>query len=163
MGEKMAALFRQISHGVYVIGVTDGERRNAFTAAWVMQASFSPLMLVFSINPEHYSYRLLQAGGVCSVNVLEKSQLAMAEHFGRSGLRDKMAVGQWQKGKTGAPLLLDALACFDCRVSHYCQAGDHQLVVCSVADAVPGKPGEPMLYRDTGNMDGSAKMYPDTL
>ncbi len=30
MGEKMAALFRQISYGVYVIGVTDGERRNAF-------------------------------------------------------------------------------------------------------------------------------------
>ncbi len=163
MGEKIAALFRQITHGVYVIGVSDGERQNAFTAAWVMQASFSPLMLVFSINPEHYSYQLLQAGGVCSINALEKSQFALAEHFGKTGIPDKMATGQWQQDKTGAPVLLDALAYFDCRVSHYCQAGDHLLVVCTVVDAGPGKPGVPMLYRDTGNMDGSAEIYPDAL
>jgi len=163
MGEKTAALFRLISHGVYVIGVTDGERRNAFTAAWVMQASFSPLLLVFSINPEHYSYRLLQAGGICTINVLAASQLDLAEHFGRSGIPDKMTVGEWRQGKTGAPVLGDALAWFDCRVSHYCQTGDHQLVVCTVVDAGQGKAGVPLLYRDTGNMDGSTEIFPDVL
>ena len=66
MVENPDALFKQISHGVYVIGVTDGTHQNVFTAAWVMQVSFNPLLLAISINPEHYSYQLLQAGGVCT-------------------------------------------------------------------------------------------------
>jgi flavin reductase (DIM6/NTAB) family NADH-FMN oxidoreductase RutF len=70
MIENMDTLFKQISLGVYVIGVSDGERQNAFTAAWVMQVSFNPPLLAISINPEHYSYQLLQKGGVCTVNVL---------------------------------------------------------------------------------------------
>ncbi|MEY3881120.1 MAG: hypothetical protein RIQ94_1916 [Pseudomonadota bacterium] len=55
MSENIEALFKQISHGVYVIGVTDGTYQNAFTAAWVMQVSFNPLLLAISINPEHYN------------------------------------------------------------------------------------------------------------
>jgi flavin reductase (DIM6/NTAB) family NADH-FMN oxidoreductase RutF len=43
MSENIEALSKQISHGVYVIGVTDGTYQNAFTAAWVMQVSFNPL------------------------------------------------------------------------------------------------------------------------
>ena len=58
MIENVETLLKQISHGVYVIGVGIGEQQNAFTAAWVMQVSFDPLLLAISINPRHYSYRL---------------------------------------------------------------------------------------------------------
>ena len=37
MSGSIAALFQRLTHGVYVVGVTHGEARNAFTAAWVMQ------------------------------------------------------------------------------------------------------------------------------
>ena len=121
MVENPEALFKQISHGVYVIGVTDGTHQNAFTAAWAMQVSFNPLLLAISINPEHYSYQLLQAGGVCTVNVLGQKHYAIAEHFGRSA-NDKMIGFQWQKDKTGAPILSESLAYFDCQVSHYTDA-----------------------------------------
>ena len=89
MVEPIGDLCKLISHGVYVVGVSDGRHRNAFTAAWVIQVSFNPVMLALSINPEHYSYQLLKAGGVCSVNVLGRDQLGVAEHFGRS-TPDKM-------------------------------------------------------------------------
>ena len=124
MIENPASLFKQISHGVYVIGVRDGDRQNAFTAAWVMQVSFNPPLLAISINPQHYSYQLLQAGGICTVNVLGRDQLALAAHFGRSA-PDKMAGFRWQQAETGAPVLSESLAYFDCRVSHYADAGDH--------------------------------------
>ena len=38
------------------MGVGHGEARNAFTAAWVMQVSFGPLLLDLSINPRHSNY-----------------------------------------------------------------------------------------------------------
>ncbi len=82
-----------ISQGVYVVAVADGQQQNAFTAAWVMQVSFSPVMLAVSISPEHYSYKLLKRSGICSVNVLNKEQLDFAAHYGRSGVKDKMALG----------------------------------------------------------------------
>lgn len=158
MIENLDLLFKQISHGVYVIGVSDGERQNAFTAAWVMQVSFDPPLLAISINPEHYSYQLLQAGEVCSVNVLGQNQYAIAGHFGRS-VQDKMAGFQWQKGKTGAPILSESLAYFECQVSHYTDAGDHKIAVCEVIVAARLNEGSPLLYNQTGDMDGSSELY----
>lgn len=156
--ENIDTLFKQISIGVYVVGVSDGDRQNAFTAAWVMQVSFYPPLLAISINPEHYSYQLLQAGGVCTVNVLGRDQYSIAGHFGRS-VKDKMAGFQWQKSKTGAPILSESLAYFDCQVSHYTDAGDHKIVVCKVVDAARLNEGSPLLYNQTGDMDSSGQLY----
>ena len=158
MIENTDSLFKQISHGVYVIGVSDGSRQNAFTAAWVMQVSFNPPLLAISINPQHYSYQILQAGGICTVNVLGRDQVALAAHFGRSG-EDKMAGFHWQQAETGAPVLSESLAYFDCRVSHYTDAGDHKIVVCKVIAAAGLNEGRPLLYSQTGDMDGSSQLY----
>jgi flavin reductase (DIM6/NTAB) family NADH-FMN oxidoreductase RutF len=156
--ENLDTLFKQISHGVYVIGVSDGTRQNAFTAAWVMQVSFNPPLLAISINPGHYSYQLLQAGGACTVNVLSQGQYAIAEHFGRSA-KDKMAGFQWQKGATGVPILSESLAYFDCQVSHYTDAGDHKIAVCKVIAAARLNEGRPLLYNQMGDLDGSSGLY----
>ncbi len=155
-------LLKQITHGVYVIGVSDGEHHNAFTAAWVMQVSFQPLLLAFSINPQSYSYSLLQQGQVCTLNVLKQGQTALAEHFGRSD-RDKMAGHSWQQGKTGAPILLEGSAFFECEVQHYIATGDHILVVCQVVNGGYLQQGQPMLYSETGDMDGSSQFLPDEV
>jgi flavin reductase (DIM6/NTAB) family NADH-FMN oxidoreductase RutF len=151
-------LLKQISHGVYVIGVSDGNHQHAFTAAWVMQVSFDPLLLAISINPEHYSYQLLKVGGVCTVNVLSQDQFAIAEHFGRSN-KDKMTGFEWQKDITGAPILTESLAYFDCQISHYADAGDHIIAVCKVIAAAKLNEGRPLLYSLTGDMDGSSELY----
>ncbi len=155
----MNDLFKQLTHGVYVIAVSDGVHHNAFTAAWVMQVSFDPPLLAISINPEHYSYSLLQAGGVCTVNVLAQEQAHIAEHFGRSDVKDKMAGFNWQQGLSTAPVLSESLAYFDCQVSHYTDAGDHKIVVCNVIAGAILNQSSPLLYLQTGNMDGSDALY----
>jgi flavin reductase (DIM6/NTAB) family NADH-FMN oxidoreductase RutF len=78
MPENSSELCKYLSHGVYVVGVAAGEERNAFTAAWVMQVSFKPLLLAISINPHNYSYKLLETGGICTVNVLGQHQYHLA-------------------------------------------------------------------------------------
>jgi len=158
--QKVDALLpRMLSQGVYVVGVGKGSETNAFTAAWVMQVSFTPVLLAISINPEHRSYRVLKKNGVCSVNVLSQQQMSLAEHFGRSDLEDKMARGTWTTAVTGAPVLQESLAYFDCKVSHEVVAGDHQLVICEVMEARQLNAGRPMLYSATGTMDNSAELY----
>jgi flavin reductase (DIM6/NTAB) family NADH-FMN oxidoreductase RutF len=162
MPHSLAALFGTLTHGVYVVGVAGTEARNAFTAAWVMQVSFTPPLLALSIDPRHFSYRLLREGGRFSVNVLERNQMDLAAHFGRTTGVDRLASVPWHPGaKTGAPLLDDALAWFECRVAGEYPAGDHVLVVGQAVDGGVREPSaQPMNYRDTGNLDGAAALFP---
>ncbi len=159
MIENIDTLVKTITHGVYVIGVKDQDRENAFTAAWVMQVSFDPLLFCISINPEHYSWQILQQGKICSINVLRKNQLHYAKHFGTSGLKDKMAGFDWRQALTGAPVLNDALSYFDCQLQNFHDAGDHILAVCEVLDADFLNADAPLLYNETGNMDGSEALF----
>ena len=160
---EIAELFHRLTLGVYVVGVAQGERRDAFTAAWVMQASFDPLLLVLSINQRNASYSLLNAGGAFTVNVLKQGQLELARRFGtESGReRDKLADVHWHPGRGGAPILDEALAYFDCELTQSLPAGDHELMVGRVVDGrILAPDAVPMSYAETGDMDGSSALYP---
>jgi flavin reductase (DIM6/NTAB) family NADH-FMN oxidoreductase RutF len=161
-----AELFRRLSTGVYVIGVAQGGRRNAFTAAWLTQVSFDPLLLALSVNPGHASWSLLVEGGGFVINVLRRDQLHHAERFGTRSAReeDKLAGVRWRPAPSGAPILADALAWLDCRVHARHPAGDHEIVLARpVAGEIQQPEAEPLLYRDTGDLDGSRELYPDSL
>jgi flavin reductase (DIM6/NTAB) family NADH-FMN oxidoreductase RutF len=163
---EIAALFHRLSYGVYVVGVAAGNRRDGFTAAWVMQASFDPLLLALSINPSNASYELLHVGGGFTVNVLTQAQLDLARRFGtRSGRNeDKLAGIRWRPGRSGAPILEQALAYFDCELAGRHRAGDHELVLGRVVDGkILDLGAAPLTYADTGDMDGSADLYPTSL
>ena len=158
----IATLFRRLSVGVYVIGVTDGERRSAFTAAWVTQVSFDPLLLAVSVNPQNASYAILRAGGAFTVNVLERGQLELAQRFGTTSSRehDKLVDVAWHPAGNGAPVLDDALAYFECKLQDRHSAGDHELVVGRVVGGrVLDPDAAPMLYAATGDMDGSSALF----
>ncbi len=163
MSESLAALFRRITAGVYVVGVAHADQRNAFTAAWLIQASFDPLLLALSINPTHTSYELLKAGGGFTVNVLQESDLDIARHFGtQSGrMMDKLTEIVWYPGRSGAPILAQALAYFECQVTGSLPAGDHEMVLGRVLDGQLVVPAAvPLRYEQTSDMDGSSQLYP---
>ncbi len=168
MIEDPDRLMKLISTGVYVIGVRDGERRNAFTASWVTQISFDPILLAIAVNPRNYSYEMLEASGVCTVNVLADTQGGIAGHFGNSfrSVPDKMAGYRWRAGVTGAPILADGLAYFECELTHWDVTGSdpdhpssHRLAICRVIEGKELNTGTPMLYAQTGTLDGSGDLY----
>ena len=160
---EITALFRHLTVGVYVVGVAHGEQRDVFTAAWVMQVSFDPLLLALSINPDNASYPLLRAGGGFTVNVLRQGQLELARRFGtRSGRdQDKLVDVGWRPGRSGAPILDDAAAYFDCVLTGIMRSGDHELALGRVVDGrILAPETKPLAYADTGDMDGSSALYP---
>lgn len=160
---EIAELFRRITLGVYVVGAAHEGRRGAFTAAWVTQASYDPLLLAVCVNPHNATHALLKASGGFAVSVLKQGQLDLARRFGippESG-QDKLAGVAWRSGYSGAPVLEEALAHFECELMSCAPAGDHELVIGRViggrildTDAVP------LRYADTGSMDESSSLYP---
>jgi len=162
MSQKIAELFKRITTGVYVIGVAANKRNNAFTAAWVMPVSFQPLLLALSINPRHASYQLLKAGGFFSINVLRQDQMGLAAHFGQAADTDKLASVIWRPGASGAPLLNDVIAHYECKVVAESVTGDHIVVIGQVVDGILLQTDAvPLKYTDTGEMDGASQLFPD--
>jgi len=162
MDQKIAELCRRLSLGVYVVGVADQRSHDAFTACSVMQASYDPVLLAVSVNPHHASYPLIRAARSFSVNVLRKEQIDVARLFGTHSGRDmdKLRNVSWTSGETGAPILDDAMAWFECELSAVMPAGDHQIILGRVVGGrIADEEAAPMLYAETGNMDGSRRLY----
>ncbi len=159
---QIATLLRQLTHGVYVIGVRDDSHVNAFTASWVMQVSFNPLLVGLSINPQHHSWPILEKGRVFSINVLKHDQLDLAIHFGLPG-QAKLESIEWQAGKvTQAPVFDNALAYCECIVDNHIQAGDHQLVTGRVVNGeLLDNAAHPLLYQSAAHLDGSHALFPE--
>lgn len=166
MSDPPLELFRRLTNGLYVVGVAHGNQRNAFTAAWITQVSFDPLLLALSINPAHASYPILMAARGFTVSILRQGQLELARHFGTQSGRviDKLVGQRWQPALEGAPVLLDAAAYLECRLIDRHTAGDHELVLAQVVGGrVLAAAARPMTYAETGNLDGSADLYPPTF
>jgi len=159
-------LFRRLSMGVYVVGVSHNGRANAFTAAWITQVSFDPLLVALTVNPHNFSHSLLTASGAFAISVLKQGQLELARRYGtRSGRdEDKLAGQRWRPTASGAPVLLDAAAWLDCRVLEAVTVGDHELVVAQVTGGeIFDRTAEPLIYAETGDLDGSTELYPPSL
>jgi flavin reductase (DIM6/NTAB) family NADH-FMN oxidoreductase RutF len=164
MTTDIIALFRHLTAGVYVVGVGNRSRFDAFTAAAIMQVSYRPLLLALAINPRHASYELLRSGQAFCVSVLDHSQMHFARRFGTDAhdAVDKLSGIQWRHGRSGAPILPEALGFFDCSVRAESAAGDHRLFLGAVIDGVLLRPSaRPLRYADTGDLDRSAAMFPD--
>jgi flavin reductase (DIM6/NTAB) family NADH-FMN oxidoreductase RutF len=74
---------------------------------------------------------------------------------------NKLALMPWRPGRSGAPILQNGLAYFDCEVTATFGAGDHELVLGRVVDGGILDPGGvPLVYAETGDMDGSSALYP---
>jgi flavin reductase (DIM6/NTAB) family NADH-FMN oxidoreductase RutF len=156
-------LFRRLTNGVYVVTASHGDERDGFTAAWLTQASFEPLLVALSVNPANATWTLIDRSGRFAVNVLASGQLEAARHFGlQSGReRDKLAGVPIVRRSDGAVVLADGVAWLDCRVQQRVPAGDHVVVIAQVVGGELVNPDAvPLHYAETGEMDGSRALYP---
>lgn len=128
---------KAITHGVYIVTTRTKERINGMTAAWVSQVSMNPLLLMVSIAPARYTYGLIKESGYFAINVLAEGQEELARSFGfRSGRKhDKFQNIPYFNALNGSPVLNDAMAFFECKLTDTFTAGDHSLFIGSIVDA----------------------------
>jgi flavin reductase (DIM6/NTAB) family NADH-FMN oxidoreductase RutF/DNA-binding transcriptional LysR family regulator len=87
--------------------------------------------------------------GVFCVNVLKDSQAGLSDTFaGRrpTSTGDKFEAGTWTTLSTGAPVLLDALVAFDCKVGSATLYGSHYILVGELEEAVVADTGPALVY-----------------
>ena len=144
---------RKIPHGVYIVGVKQGTQLNAFTATWLTQVSFTPPLVALGIKKDSHSLEMIRSDRVFSVNLLGKAQKPLAEHFVKpaSVVGEKLKDVPHRPGKTGAPVLEEAIAYFECEVREIAnERGDHVVVIGEVVEAGVPKDEPALTLMDTG-------------
>ncbi len=158
--QRPIEVLKLLTVGVYVVGVRQRDVSNGFTASWISQVSFRPLLVALSINPAHRSYPMICESGGFTINVLARDQLELAARFGRPG--EKLEGIDWRPSPHfGAPLLEGILGWMEVEAEEEYRAGDHRLIVGRVIAGEAVREGEPLLYRETGDLDQASELFPE--
>jgi flavin reductase (DIM6/NTAB) family NADH-FMN oxidoreductase RutF/DNA-binding MarR family transcriptional regulator len=136
--ENADAFRRALGHfstGVTIITAEAGGEKAGITANSFNSVSLSPPLILWSVKKTSASWPIFAAARSFAVNVLAVDQAPLAAQFARSG-PDKYKDVAWKAGPSGAPLLANVTAQFDCvrRVEY--DGGDHLIVVGEVTSFV---------------------------
>jgi len=131
--------------------ITCGEEgaRTGLTATAVCSLTDSPPMLLVCVNSGASAHPVIRQTGRFAVNLLSDNHQDIAGRFaGRNGAEgEQRFVGAaWVGLDTGAPVLAEALASFDCALEAEYQHGSHSIFVGRVLAAASGESQSPLLY-----------------
>lgn len=152
---------RKVAGAVSVITTAgnDGERRG-LTATAVCSLSVEPPSLIVCVNRKTRVAQFVPDSGIFAVNVLSHEQESIARAFaGQTGLagNDRFAVGEWEAGTTGAPIVRGALTAFECQLERIVEHTTHIILIGRVVATVLGG-GRSLVY-----LDGAFSTVPPPL
>jgi flavin reductase (DIM6/NTAB) family NADH-FMN oxidoreductase RutF len=145
-------VLRQFTYGLYVVMCVDNNVVNAFTANWLSQVSFEPLLLVLSVENDSKSLPMILDSHKFTVNVLRSGQRELAGALGKSAVKfpDKLQNIPYTLNEAGYPILQDALGWVACEVRQTMPAGDSTVVLAEVVDVGSLGEGQPLTMNEAG-------------
>ncbi len=153
--EEFRAAMRELAGAVSVISCGEGEHRAGFTATSVSSLSMDPPTLFVCVNRASSSWPVLRDADSFGVNILSASHREIAHRFAGGGGAEgaqRYEGGQWITAATGAPLLSDALAAFDCSVDEIIERHSHAIIIGRI-EAVRRRGGGGALVYWRGDYD----------
>lgn len=142
--EEYRDVIGRFATGVTVITAIEHGRWYGATASAVSSLSLEPPMLLVCLNCESTTGAAVTRAGSFAVNILAESQDQLAQRFA-SRHPDKFEGVSIAQGERGHPLLEDALAHLECRVTEQVMGGTHTVFLAEV-DRAFGRAGAPLAY-----------------
>ena len=144
---------RAFSSGVAIIACGEGESRLGCTVTSLASLSLAPPTLIVCLARSSSTLVGLRETGAFSISLLAARHQALAHRFsGHGGVHGarRFDSAQWITLSTGAPLLADAIATFDCLVEEVIERHSHAIVLGAVVSLKEGL-DEPVLARRRGD------------
>ena len=134
---------------VHVITTDDEAGRAGATVTAVSSVTDEPPTLLVCLNRRSSVARIVGANGVLAVNALRHGAHDLSSVFaGQGGINGhaRFRHGSWSTLVTGAPLLDDSIASFDCRISGSADLGTHTIFHCRVVAVPARQEGSGLVY-----------------
>ncbi|MCO5092232.1 flavin reductase [Bosea sp. (in: a-proteobacteria)] len=147
----------RVASAVHLVTALGPEGRIGLTATAVASVSDAPPTVLACIARGSRTLAAIETSGTFCVNTLPESLAELAEIFAsRRGIEGeaRFATARWGRLVTGAPVLLDAVSAFDCRLVAAHDVASHRILIGEVAGLGGAGPGPGLIYR--GRRFGSA-------
>jgi len=146
----------RLSSGLYILTTHQGNLSSAMLASWVAQASFKPLGVTVAVARDRAIESLLHIGDRFVLNVLEEGNYqSLMKHFLKRFPpgADRFEGIRTYPATNGSPILADALAYMECKVTRRIECGDHWLIYSTVSVGRVSQPDTPpaIHHRQVGN------------
>ncbi|HEX2114956.1 MAG TPA: flavin reductase family protein [Alphaproteobacteria bacterium] len=140
---------RCLAAGVTIVTTLHDGVRSGLTATAVTSLSADPPQVLVCVNRSAGAHDPIHRGSLMCVNVLAHTHQHLAARFaGQKGVfgEERFGAGRWTKLTTGAPVLADALASFDCVVTERVQASTHTIFIGRVVGVRTRPKARPLVY-----------------
>jgi 3-hydroxy-9,10-secoandrosta-1,3,5(10)-triene-9,17-dione monooxygenase reductase component len=131
--------------GVTVVTALDGDTPVGMACNSFTTVSLDPPLVLFCAMKSSSTWPRMEHAEGFALNVLSEDDEALCRVFATKDV-DRFAAVTHRRGATGAPILDDALAYFDCVPEAHYDAGDHVIVVLRVVELGYSSEGKPLLF-----------------
>lgn len=153
--DAFLSAMRRAATGVTVVATDGPAGRQGCTVSAMSSVSADPPTLLVCVHQKSAVADAIRQNGVFSVNLLGHDHRQVSEVFAgrvKTEIGSKFACGLWGRLQTGAPVMADAPAAFDCRVAETLAVGTHLVLIGRVVATRAERDGgsAPLVYADQG-------------
>ena len=131
--------------GVTVVTAMDGDGPAGMACNSFTSVSLDPPLVLFCAAKSSTTWPRLEPAGTWAANILNEDGEEICRLFAQPGA-DRFASLAYTRGRSGAPILRDALAFVDCETVDKHDAGDHVIVVGRVVELGYASEGRPLVF-----------------
>ena len=144
-----AATYRTVlghfATGVVIVTALDGDEPVGMACNSFSSVSLEPPLVLFCAAKSSSTWPRIETSGKWAANILDEDGEEVCRLFAQKGA-DRFARIAYTPGRTGSPILEDALAFVDCETIDKHDAGDHVIVVGRVVELGYQHEGKPLLF-----------------
>jgi len=152
--ESLKRTMRTWASGIGIATTLLGDHRAGVTVSSFTSVSVEPPLILISLQHYIETFKLIQESGVFAVSLLREDQAHLSAQF--AGFlpvpegEDRFYNVELMTAETGVPILANALAWMDCRVSVIYEAGISRIVVGEVLATGQQENMLPVVYHNRG-------------
>ncbi len=138
----------QFATGVTVVTTALGPRLHGTTVNAFSSVSLTPPLVLICLDHRSITRHMIQESGVFCVNILSLEQQPLSDRFAGKPPEIPPDFGDVPHSiaGSGAPILAEALAWMDCKVTQRVEAGDHDVFLGEVQRAALGIERDPLMF-----------------
>lgn len=139
---------RRWASGVSIVTTRLGAEVYGLTVSGFAGISLDPPLVMVSVGHNQISHDQLRDGACYGVNLLRNDQADLSNRFAglQEGVADRFEGVAYRSAVSGAPILDDCLAWFDCRLDAMHAVGDHTLFIGAVLAGEVVSAAPPLIF-----------------
>ena len=146
--EQLGFAIGAVPSGLFIVTSLQNGKTATMLASWVQQAGFNPPSVTIAVAKERPIESFLTVGSPVVINIAEKGQGKIIGHFSKGFAPDVDPFEgiETATAPSGQPYLTDAIAYLDATVTSSLDAGDHVLILATIATGERLREGESAIH-----------------